>query len=53
MLEHTRTKRDNFQSTFKCFGPNYPRLSAIKTKYDLADLFIVKLEADHGVGSER
>jgi hypothetical protein len=38
---------DNFQSTF--FGPNYPRLSAIKTKYDPTDLFIVKA----GVGSER
>lgn len=38
---------DNFQSTF--FGPNYPRLSAIKTKYDPTDLFIVKA----GVGSEK
>lgn len=37
----------NFQSTF--FGPNYPRLSTIKTKYDPHDLFIVKA----GVGSER
>ena len=38
---------DNFQNTF--FGPNYSRLSAIKTKYDPTDLFIVKA----GVGSER
>ena len=38
---------DDFQNTF--FGPNYPRLSAIKTKYDPTDLFIVKA----GVGSER
>jgi len=37
----------NFQTTF--FGPNYPKLSSIKTKYDPTDLFIVKA----GVGSER
>ncbi|KAF8156884.1 FAD-binding domain-containing protein [Crassisporium funariophilum] len=37
----------NFQSTF--FGPNYPKLSAIKSKFDPTDLFIVK----GGVGSER
>ena len=38
----------NFQSTF--FGEfNYPKLGAIKTKYDPTDLFIVKA----GVGSER
>jgi hypothetical protein len=37
----------DFQSTF--FGPNYPKLSDIKTKYDPTDLFIVKA----GVGSER
>ena len=37
----------NFQTTF--FGPNYPKLSAIKAKYDPHDLFIVKA----GVGSER
>ena len=37
----------NFQSTV--FGPNYPRLSNIKAKYDPTDLFIVKA----GVGSER
>jgi hypothetical protein len=38
---------DDFQNTF--FGLNYPRLGAIKTKYDPSDLFIVKA----GVGSER
>ncbi|KAF8888645.1 FAD-binding domain-containing protein [Infundibulicybe gibba] len=37
----------NFQDTF--FGPNYARLSAIKSKYDPLDLFIVRA----GVGSER
>jgi len=37
----------DFQTTF--FGPNYSKLSAIKTKYDPTDLFIVKA----GVGSER
>ncbi|KAJ6529273.1 FAD-binding domain-containing protein [Mycena capillaripes] len=37
----------DFQTTF--FGPNYARLSAIKIKYDPADLFIVQT----GVGSER
>ncbi|KAJ7098241.1 FAD-binding domain-containing protein [Mycena epipterygia] len=37
----------NFQTTF--FGPNYAKLSAIKTKYDPNDLFIVRA----GVGSER
>lgn len=37
----------NFQTTF--FGPNYPKTSSIKTKYDPTDLFIVKA----GVGSER
>ena len=41
------TLEANFQSTY--FGPNYPRLSSIKTKYDPTDLFIVKA----GVGSER
>ncbi|KXN80958.1 hypothetical protein AN958_06549 [Leucoagaricus sp. SymC.cos] len=38
---------EDWQSVF--FGPNYPRLSAIKTKYDPTDLFIVRT----GVGSER
>lgn len=37
----------NFQATF--FGPNYAKLSAIKRRYDPADLFIVQT----GVGSER
>ncbi|KAI0040085.1 FAD-binding domain-containing protein [Auriscalpium vulgare] len=37
----------NYQTTF--FGPNYPRLSTIKSKYDPNDLFIVGA----GVGSER
>ncbi|KAJ7885020.1 FAD-binding domain-containing protein [Mycena leptocephala] len=37
----------NFQTTF--FGPNYAKLSAIKRRYDPADLFIVQT----GVGSER
>ncbi|KAF8882095.1 hypothetical protein BD779DRAFT_1444980 [Infundibulicybe gibba] len=37
----------NFQDTF--FGPNYAKLSAIKSKYDPSDLFIVGA----GVGSER
>ena len=37
----------NFRETF--FGPNYPKLSSIKAKYDPTDLFIVKA----GVGSER
>ncbi|KAF7330613.1 FAD-binding domain-containing protein [Mycena sanguinolenta] len=37
----------NFQTTF--FGPNYSKLSAIKSKYDPNDLFIVGA----GVGSER
>ncbi|KAF8996673.1 FAD-binding domain-containing protein, partial [Hymenopellis radicata] len=37
----------NFQTTF--YGPNYAKLSAIKSKYDPADLFIVA----GGVGSER
>jgi len=37
----------NFQTTF--FGPNYAKLSAIKSKYDPNDLFIVRT----GVGSER
>ncbi|KAJ6559840.1 hypothetical protein B0H19DRAFT_1145899 [Mycena capillaripes] len=37
----------NFQTTF--FGPNYAKLSAIKTRYDPDDLFIVGA----GVGSER
>jgi hypothetical protein len=37
----------DFQSTF--FGPNYAKLSEIKTKYDPHDLFIVAA----GVGSER
>jgi hypothetical protein len=37
----------NWQTVF--YGENYPRLSAIKTKYDPTDLFIVQT----GVGSER
>ncbi|KAJ7729749.1 FAD-binding domain-containing protein [Mycena metata] len=37
----------DFQTTF--FGPNYVKLSAIKSKYDPGDLFIVGA----GVGSER
>lgn len=37
----------HFQTTF--FGPNYAKLSAIKSKYDPTDLFIVRA----GVGSER
>ncbi|KAF7377556.1 hypothetical protein MSAN_00177900 [Mycena sanguinolenta] len=37
----------NFRTTF--FGPNYDKLSAIKSKYDPSDLFIVGA----GVGSER
>lgn len=37
----------HYQTTF--FGPNYPRLSAIKTAHDPDDLFIVRA----GVGSER
>ncbi|KAJ7148034.1 FAD-binding domain-containing protein [Mycena crocata] len=37
----------HFQATF--FGPNYEKLSKIKTKYDPTDLFIVPA----GVGSER
>ncbi|KAJ7635275.1 FAD-binding domain-containing protein [Roridomyces roridus] len=37
----------NFQTTF--FGPNYAKLSAIKSMYDPEDLFIVGA----GVGSER
>ncbi|KAG6908631.1 hypothetical protein DXG01_003809 [Tephrocybe rancida] len=37
----------DFQTTF--YGPNYAGLSAIKSKYDPTDLFIVK----GGVGSER
>ncbi|KAF8882086.1 hypothetical protein BD779DRAFT_943357 [Infundibulicybe gibba] len=37
----------NFQDTF--FGPNYAKLSVIKSKYDPLDLFIVRA----GVGSER
>ncbi|KAF8201250.1 hypothetical protein K438DRAFT_2108763 [Mycena galopus ATCC 62051] len=37
----------DFQTTF--FGPNYAKLSAIKSKYDPDDLFIVGA----GVGSER
>ncbi|KAJ7020168.1 FAD-binding domain-containing protein, partial [Mycena alexandri] len=37
----------DFQTTF--FGPNYEKLSAIKSKYDPNDLFIVGA----GVGSER
>ncbi|KAJ7881047.1 FAD-binding domain-containing protein [Mycena olivaceomarginata] len=37
----------NFQTTF--YGPNYAKLSAIKTRYDPKDLFIVAA----GVGSER
>ncbi len=37
----------NFQTTF--YGPNYDKLSAIKSKYDPDDLFIVV----GGVGSER
>ncbi|KAF8804519.1 FAD-binding domain-containing protein [Phlegmacium glaucopus] len=41
------TLEANFQTTF--FGPNYPRLCAIKAKFDPTDLFIVKA----GVGSER
>lgn len=40
-------REPHFQTTF--FGPNYPRLSAIKTRYDPHDLFIVGA----GVGSER
>ncbi|KAF7333174.1 hypothetical protein MVEN_02383200 [Mycena venus] len=36
-----------FQTTF--YGPNYSKLSAIKSKYDPLDLFIVA----SGVGSER
>ncbi|KXN85639.1 hypothetical protein AN958_10976 [Leucoagaricus sp. SymC.cos] len=38
---------EDWQTVF--YGLNYSRLSAIKTKYDPADLFIVKT----GVGSER
>ncbi|KXN85640.1 Putative glutamine amidotransferase-like protein C13C5.04 [Leucoagaricus sp. SymC.cos] len=38
---------ENWQTVF--YGPNYSRLSAIKTKYDPTDLFIVAT----GVGSER
>jgi FAD/FMN-containing dehydrogenase len=37
----------DFQHVF--YGPNYPRLTAIKHKYDPNDLFIVGA----GVGSER
>ncbi|KAJ6560649.1 FAD-binding domain-containing protein [Mycena vulgaris] len=37
----------HFQTTF--FGPNYPKLTRIKAKYDPDDLFIVTA----GVGSER
>lgn len=40
-------REDDFQATF--FGPNYPKLSAIKRKFDPTDLFIVTA----GVGSER
>ncbi|KAJ7705511.1 hypothetical protein B0H17DRAFT_670102, partial [Mycena rosella] len=38
---------EDFKTTF--FGPNYAKLSAMKTKYDPNDLFIVGA----GVGSER
>ncbi|KAF9046827.1 FAD-binding domain-containing protein [Hymenopellis radicata] len=37
----------NFQTTF--YGPNYDKLSTIKSKYDPADVFIVA----GGIGSER
>jgi hypothetical protein len=37
----------NWQSVF--YGEHYPRLSAIKRRYDPTDLFIVRT----GVGSER
>ncbi|KAJ7878439.1 FAD-binding domain-containing protein [Mycena leptocephala] len=37
----------NYQTTF--YGPNYAKLTAIKSKYDPLDLFIV----NSGVGSER
>jgi len=40
-------REPNFQTTF--FGPNYPRLSAIKEAYDPSALFIVGA----GVGSEK
>ncbi|KAJ7646287.1 FAD-binding domain-containing protein [Mycena polygramma] len=42
---------DMFEADFKTtfFGPNYAKLSAIKTQYDPDDLFIVA----SGVGSER
>jgi len=40
-------REPRFQETF--FGPHYKKLSAIKTKYDPDDLFIVTA----GVGSER
>jgi hypothetical protein len=38
---------EDWQTVF--YGPNYPRLSAIKQYYDPTDLFIVRA----GVGSER
>jgi hypothetical protein len=38
---------DDWQQSF--WGPNYPRLLAIKDKYDPDGLFFVH----HGVGSER
>jgi len=36
----------SWQQSF--WGPNYPKLRAVKAKYDPADLFFVH----HGVGSE-
>ncbi|KAF7356264.1 hypothetical protein MVEN_00957900 [Mycena venus] len=41
------SQEPEFQTTF--YGPNYAKLSAIKSKYDPHDLFIVAA----GVGSER
>lgn len=46
-INEADVREPHFETTF--FGPNYGRLSQIKRRYDIDDLFVVGA----GVGSER